>query len=779
MSSAEAIRAAGLQSFPCRQDKTPLVDRGQDWGPASLLPLTQLRLSDINGIPVPPGVVVIDLDTYKGITREAMDAALGYRVPWDASLLQITQHGGEHHGFQAPGWPVAHGSNIKKIVGLDTRVGGKGYICVGNGYTPAGLIGALRMAYPAQLPALPDSARAVLERVVLDREEAPLPTGDRDVEQVVEMLRHITPHCDRTAWRNIGFALRHQFHDDPETGRALFDRWSAGGYSDAGEPSNYNVDTQDGQWESFKAEGGRGTGTLYYEACLGGWTPPVGFDAAAAFGADTASAGNLDDVIANGGNPKHTARLAALANGDPLLSAVLQRELKGAGLLTTALRKALEPRATAPHQPAPVAAPGYLLPSNIPMHTDLWAAYQTKGKDNKPKGTRDNFRAMMRAYGVTISYNEISKEVVMGGPGVPPTGVLHEEAALSFVDHLANLNDYPKADNRAMLLIMANENTFNPVRQYIDSAPWDGCDYLGELFQCLTLAPEEDAAMAEEMFRRWFLGAVAIGTGRASAMEHVLTLVDPEGGAGKTRFFRTLAPEALRKDSALLDTKNKDSVKMATSYWLVELGEVDGTLSRSEQARIKAHLSSSYDEMRLPYGRVYLRYPRRTAYFATVNPTTFLSDSSGNRRFWPIRVTHCDHLHAVNVQQAWAQAQACINAGQRWHLTSEENQLMAERNEAFRSHSRITDSLSQSLPEGAPAVEHMTVTAVLARAGVPNPLKPDLNEAAQWLRQRGYRETKQAGVQGFIVPRVMNAMVEAAFSPTLTDVSKGELDSCH
>ena len=35
--------------------------------------------------------------------------------------------------------------------------------------------------------------------------------------------------------------------------------------------------------------------------------------------------------------------------------------------------------------------------------------------------------------------------------------------------------------------------------------------------------------------------------------------------------------------SELVDVEY-DSVKIATSYWLVELGELDGTFSRSEQA---------------------------------------------------------------------------------------------------------------------------------------------------------------------------------------------------
>lgn len=767
MQTLEQVRAVGLPCFPCRQDKAPLVNKGQSWREAAQLPLDRLRPAAIGGLPIPQGVVVIDLDLYKGVTREQAEHALGCQLPWDASLIQSTQSGGEHHAFRVS-WPVKQGDSIG-ITGLDTRVEGLGYISFGQGYTPANMFGVLRMAYPEQLPEMPDAARSILERVAHEpTTPAELPEGNRDVEQLKEALAHITPHCSRTEWRNIGMALKHQFHDDYETGFALFDAWSLGNFCEEGEPLNYDGDDQEHQWGSFKSEGGITIATLYYEASRHGWTPPAGFDAAAVFGQGSGNADAIDDIIANGGNPKETKRLASLVNGDPLLSAVLQRELKEADLLTAALRKALEPRG--PKAQPPAAAEGQVLPPSIPMQTSMWAAFQTKGKEERPKGTRDNFNAMMNAYGIGIEYNEVSKEVRISGPGVPQAGALHDEAALSHIDHLANLNEYPKADNRSMIMLTANEHSFNPVQQYIDAAIWDGHDYIGDLFNCLTLEEDEDQVLAGEMFRRWFLGAVAIGTGRASAMEYVLTLVDTEGGAGKTRFFCSLAPVALRKDSVTLDTTNRDSVKIATSYWLVELGELDGTFNRSEQARIKAHLSSEFDEMRLAYGRAYMRYPRRTAYFASVNSTTFLTDSSGNRRFWPIRVKHCNHEHGINVQQVWAQAQACIRSGHRWHLTTEENKLITARNEEFRSHSRVSDSLSQAIPEGAPEVEHLTVTAILLRVGIPNPLKSDLNEAAGWLRKRKYREVKRTGIKGFMIPRIAVTLADNVFKPQIQEV---------
>lgn len=47
--------------------------------------------------------------------------------------------------------------------------------------------------------------------------------------------------------------------------------------------------------------------------------------------------------------------------------------------------------------------------------------------------------------------------------------------------------------------------------------------------------------------------------------------------------------------------------------------------------------------------------------------------------------------------------------------------------------------------------EHATVTQILVSCAVPHVSKRELNAAARWLRGRGYKEVKRAGIRGFIV----------------------------
>lgn len=794
MQLAQQLKALGLGAFPCavRYDeqkqkwhKHPLTVAHESWSETARRPIDDASVlwggCTVAGVPVPEGVVVIDLDTYRpGCTTELADMLLGVQLPWAHALIQTTIGGGSHYAFRAPSWAVRQGANIGAPgSGIDTRVGGRGFICAGEGYTPADAWGVMRLAYPESLPPLPDECRAVLEvpqhdvppRVALPDE------SDRDVETVRAALAYVDP-TERDTWRDMGFALKHYFHDDECTGFTLWDEWSSGEYWSGGMPAGYVPETQQHQWESFRAvrDGAMVTiGTLFHTAMRGGWTPPPTVDTARAFGGTLSpefqtSVAEIEAVRSliesDAGNLSQLRHiLAKLGNvRDPLLreglASHLKQTLRELKLYTTKLGRQIDSelnranvgdRGSVPEQ-------GATLPADVEMSPTMWV--HTKGKDLKPKGTKENFDIMLRAYGVNVSFDEIIKEGSIAHPDVP-AGVLKDDASIAFVESLANLNEYPTSAINGNLSIAAHRNCVNPLREWIESAAWDGVDRVPEFMRAITLSPEEDAHIAGMLVHKWLRAAIAIGLGFARKMEYVLVFVDPKGGAGKTRFFSTLAPAGLIKDSLTLDLTNKDSVKIATSCWLAELGELDGTFRKSDQAKLKAFLSSHVDEMRLPYGRAYNKYPRRTAFFASVNSIEFLIDNTSNRRFWPIRVDAVNHRHAINMQQLWAQIYAEVVAGATWHLEGDEAAAVEEHNEEFRSHSRIVECLEAKLPVEGECTEHKNVTEIVQMCGFHGASKGDLNEAAAWLRKRGFHKLKRNGKTGYMVP----SLITAAFQP--------------
>jgi putative DNA primase/helicase len=261
-------------------------------------------------------------------------------------------NGGQHYAF-AVDWDVKQGADIKDangadIVGLDTRVTGRGYIATGGAYQHVNF-GPFALAHPATLPRLPDATRHILEHVKqAPSERVELPQGDKDLAQLREALIHIDPGCSRSDWLRVGLALRHYFHDVPEQGLSMFDDWSSGCLWKDGEPANYDAEGMEFQWGSFKPEGGITVASLFYTAMQSGWQPPATFDTSLAFGQGAAPvdtfAAMIDRITELGGNAKEVDGLVqaiGLMSCSPiqrdLLVTSLKYEMREAKLLDKGL----------------------------------------------------------------------------------------------------------------------------------------------------------------------------------------------------------------------------------------------------------------------------------------------------------------------------------------------------------------------------------------------------------------------------------------------------------
>ncbi|ELY4094799.1 hypothetical protein SNN61_002039 [Cronobacter sakazakii] len=135
------------------------------------------------------------------------------------------------------------------------------------------------------------------------------------------------------------------------------------------------------------------------------------------------------------------------------------------------------------------------------------------------------------------------------------------------------------------------------------------------------------------------------------------------------------------------------------------------------------------------YARAANRYQRRTAFFGSVNNVQFLMDDTNNRRFWPIQVAAVNYQHSIDVQQVWAEALARINAGETWHLDQQENRVIGEHNDAFRSKDRIEEMILAMYDPSATPSRYVSASDVLNEIGVMNPKQTDTRKASALLRK--------------------------------------------
>jgi hypothetical protein len=123
------------------------------------------------------------------------------------------------------------------------------------------------------------------------------------------------------------------------------------------------------------------------------------------------------------------------------------------------------------------------------------------------------------------------------------------------------------------------------------------------------------------------------------------------------------------------------------SKFIWEVSELDATTRKADVAALKAFITKGTVTVRKAYGKRDTVKPALASMVGTVNDATgFLTDETGNRRFYAIHVTHIDWSYQhLDVDQVWAQAVALYRAGEPWRLLPEEAQRQTEQNRLFEA----------------------------------------------------------------------------------------------
>jgi putative DNA primase/helicase len=408
-----------------------------------------------------------------------------------------------------------------------------------------------------------------------------------------------------------------------------------------------------------------------------------------------------------------------------------------------------------------------MLPDTIEIDEDFIVC-RTSGTDvvfpdmhgKRPTSTVDNLQALLNHYGITIGYNVISKKIVT--KGLNTLGDLSEEASLQMICSLASKHNLTESVTNKIPII-ASSNSFNPVLDYFQSKKWDGVSRLTDFYNTVTVAANE-IDYRNKALRMWMIQCAAAADGaettpNTEAIGKFESILAFQGGQGvnKTLWFRSLVDRLLSDyllDGASLNPSNKDSVLSVIAHWLVELGELDATIRKSDIAELKAFLSKVADILRLPYGRRDCTFKRRTSMFASVNPTGFLVDPTGSRRIVPLRILAATPLPStLNRQQLWAEFYHYYLAGEQWWPTielaleiaqySNEHQMLSPIDEAIASLYDLTQTRHGT------DIKALSCTQILKAIGRDNPTKPERNEVAELLRKYGFKSVAMSGYSGY------------------------------
>lgn len=369
-----------------------------------------------------------------------------------------------------------------------------------------------------------------------------------------------------------------------------------------------------------------------------------------------------------------------------------------------------------------------------------------------------NFQFLMDRLGIKFRYNldkyELKTNVYQEGDSQDDITTMIK--SICFVNGLRlNIDDVCK-----MIEVLANQNSYSPMKNYILSKPWDRKDRLQNIYETIPTQLDENTAkhdaLKKLMIRNWLLQIVySVFSEKPEQLRYVLTL-SGEQGCGKSIWFSRLfkGVKDYFSDGFILNANDKDCIMQVLNHGCLELAEIDATFKKTDQAQLKAFITRQYDNVRLPYARESKKYKRKTVFCATVNDHQFLSDATGSTRFWVLTVPKCprglatiDFDHDIDMQQVWSQLyEEYYCKGISFRPTDEEAKAIASNNQGNTIVSPMEETLLAIFDvESSCRDERMNVTQILEVCGYRGDIlsKKHTNEMGNLLRQHEFEMVRK------------------------------------
>lgn len=349
---------------------------------------------------------------------------------------------------------------------------------------------------------------------------------------------------------------------------------------------------------------------------------------------------------------------------------------------------------------------------------DLLQVYKSSSRDNsdnnssgnkKIKGVVSALSFFREIWGNDLAYNIRSKEVELKNKPISL------DCIRAIIADKFDL-DISYEDARETIMFLSQQNEYDPVKRYLEN-----CYQNAEVFDITNLASSlfgTEDPLYNIYLRCWLIGCVARVLEPGCKFDEALILQGKQGYY-KSTFFKVLA-NGFFSDS-MQDPSKRDDLLVMGRHWILEWDELEKMTAKTYHSTIKAFLSKSEDTFRIPYGRDVQRVPRRSVIVGTTNQEEFLTDPTGNRRFWIIPVAKKIPIEVVKEAKddIWASAFCEYLKGESWQLPEEFLSRQADDNQQYE----IGDPWELALEDYLESQESFGVTG---------------HELLRWLEDKGY-----------------------------------------
>ncbi|NLK23263.1 MAG: hypothetical protein GX309_04585 [Clostridiales bacterium] len=309
----------------------------------------------------------------------------------------------------------------------------------------------------------------------------------------------------------------------------------------------------------------------------------------------------------------------------------------------------------------------------------------------------------------SIVFNELSDGMEIKGdvPWQHPSKFWRDADDAQLISYIdLNYGNFSARNYDIAVSKVADDRSYHPIREYLDALPkWDGIKRVDTLL--IDYLGAENTKYVRAVTRKTLCAAIARVKHPGCKFDTMLVLCGPQG-KGKSTLISKLSMEWFSDSMQLSETKDKTAAEKLQGYWVLEIGELAG-LRKAEVETLRGFLSRQNDIYRASFGRRATPHPRQCIFIGTTNAENgYLRDTTGNRRFWPVKTPGCGavaswKLSYEEVQQIWAETLVYYEAGEKLYLDKDIS-LVAEKKqrEAMEGDDRVgmvQNYLEMLLPE--------------------------------------------------------------------------------
>ena len=226
------------------------------------------------------------------------------------------------------------------------------------------------------------------------------------------------------------------------------------------------------------------------------------------------------------------------------------------------------------------------------------------------------------------------------------------------------------------VLLRCLENSFDPVRDYLDGLQWDGHLRLDRWL--ITYGGADDTAFNRAVGRTMLVAGVARVREPGCKFDN-MPVLEGKQGMLKSTALRVMFGSANFSDSEIIGLDKREQQEAVQGVWGQEVSELEG-MKKASAAHLKHFLSKQDDKARPAYAKSRIDQPRRTIFVGTTNEDKYLKDMTGNRRIWPVKLhgvvwSAGAKMKRIDIEglkrdrdQLWAEAATAQAAGEALYI---------------------------------------------------------------------------------------------------------------